>query len=289
MKRLIKSAMVFIKKLQLDYVSAYAAQAAFFILLSLFPFAMLLYAIISHIPIVSNGNMGELFSGLVPNAFNSFLQSLFAEAAGGQGTVTVISVTAVTALWSSSKGVLSLIRGLNRVCSIEETRNYFAVRGIACLYTFGFVVGVVLAAVLVVFGKNISYTIISAFPAAEGVIRWIYSLRIVISLAVLVLLFTFLYRFLPNRKSTFKKEFLGAFAAASGWIGFSYIYSFYISNFARTSVYGSLTTVLLFMLWLYVCFYMFFVGAEINTFNNRDASVIEFIRQYHAARKSKYV
>ena len=54
--------------------------------------------------------------------------------------------------------------------------------------------------------------------------------------------------------------------AAVGWAGFSYLYSFYINNITNFSVYGSITLVIFFLMWMYVCFYILFIGAEINGF-----------------------
>jgi len=60
-------------------------------------------------------------------------------------------------------------------------------------------------------------------------------------------------------------EFPGAIISAAGWVGFSALYSFYITHFANYSyLYGSLTAIVLLMLWLYFCMNILFFGAEVN-------------------------
>lgn len=274
--RRLRSAAGFLKKMRLDEITAFSAQAAFFLVLSLFPFTMMLASMVSAMPVLSRGIMGETFRGWIPEVFLNFIFSIFPENAGIGGSGGMIAVTSVAALWSASRGVVALVRGLNRVCAAEETRSYPYVRIMACLYTLGFLLSVVLVAVLLVFGQNIAVAVASLIPRARGLVQVIYSLRVLISFALLVVLFLVLYRFLPNRRTTLRREWLGAFAAAAGWVIFSDLYAWYMEHFAAGTFYGSMTTVALFLLWIYVGMYIFFVGAELNTFRDRGQSVREF-------------
>jgi membrane protein len=86
-------------------------------------------------------------------------------------------------------------------------------------------------------------------------------------MGILTLFFLLLYLVIPNRKSKLLAELPGAVTTAGGWIGVSYLFSFYIDHRSGNSfAYGSLTTLALAMLWLYFCMYLLFVGAEINVF-----------------------
>ena len=70
---------------------------------------------------------------------------------------------------------------------------------------------------------------------------------------------------MPNRKSNIFYEFPGALLASVGWIVFSYGFSFYIDHMANFSVmYGSLTAIVLLLLWVYFCMYILFIAAELN-------------------------
>ena len=86
---------------------------------------------------------------------------------------------------------------------------------------------------------------------------------------MLVLFFEMVYIAVPDRKSGIIEELPGALISAVGWIGFSYLYSFYIDNFSNyANIYGSLTAVVLMMLWLYFCMYIMLFGAEVNVIWN---------------------
>ena len=69
------------------------------------------------------------------------------------------------------------------------------------------------------------------------------------------------------REIKIKRQFPGALFSAVGWTGFSFFFSLYFKYSSRLSeIYGSLTTIVCVMLWLYVCMYIFLMGAEINLY-----------------------
>jgi len=93
----------------------------------------------------------------------------------------------------------------------------------------------------------------------------IISIRTVALLVALSIFFLIIYLVIPNRKSNFFYELPGALLSAVGWTGFSYLFSFYIDNMGNYSyTYGSLTAIIICMLWLYACMYIMFIGAEVN-------------------------
>ena len=92
-------------------------------------------------------------------------------------------------------------------------------------------------------------------------------MRATVLLAILLFFFLIMYIVLPNRKTSLIYELPGAILSSLGWIGFSYGFAFYIDNMANFSyVYGSLTAIVLLLLWVYFCMYILFIGAEVNYF-----------------------
>ena len=250
-----------------DYVSVFSAQAAFFIILSFFPFIMFLLTMIHYLPIQEHVMM-KTFNDLLPKALNSYIVLIISEIYN-HSTTTIVSVTALTALWSSSKGFLALVRGFNSVYNIKETRNYFKLRFISTLYTFGFTILLILTLVFLVFGNQLYLWIEDHAPGFIDVAILIISLRAIVTLLLLTFFFEIMFVVIPNRKTTIMAELPGALIAAAGWLGFSYLYSFYIDNMSNfSSTYGSLTAIVLLMLWVYFCMYILFIGAEINAYLN---------------------
>lgn len=266
---LIQQIRFFLTKLKEDSISAFAAQAAFFIILSFFPFVMFLLTLLNYLP-VSPEDLRTFASGIFPATVNNILTTIFSELVE-KSSRTVLSVTVIAALWSASRGMLALVRGLNAVYGHKETRNYFLIRGISMLYTLGFAALLIITLLLLVFGNQLYKFIIAKLPLLENLALIIMSMRFLVTMAILTVFFLLLYLVIPNRKSTFLRELPGALLTAGGWLGFSFLFSFYIDHMTGyTYTYGSLTTLAVCMLWLYFCMYLLFLGAEINMLFSND-------------------
>ena len=254
-----------IKKIKDDHVSAFSAQAAFFIIISFFPFIMFLLTLLQYLPIEQSTLMASITS-IMPLKVKSLIiviiDEIYSNASG-----TIISVTAITALWSASRGFLSIVKGLNAVYGIKETRNYFKLRIISTLYTLVFTILIIVTLVILVFGNRLYLWIEAKLPLFNNVALLIISIRTIVSLVLLVFFFLLLFIVIPNRKAHPLSELPGALLSAAGWMGFSYLYSFYIDNMGSFSqTYGSLTAIVFLMLWLYFCMQIMFMGSELNVF-----------------------
>jgi membrane protein len=120
--------------------------------------------------------------------------------------------------------------------------------------------------VIFVFGNQLYLWITAKVPVLADFALIIISIRTIVGLCILILFFLLLYTVIPNRKTRLIRELPGSILCASGWMIFSYLFSFYIDNMSNLSyTYGSLTAIVLCMLWLYACMYMMYVGAELNS------------------------
>lgn len=253
----------FLKKLREDAVSAYAAQAAFFVILSFIPFFIFLLTLLTYLPIpIENLLRGaeKVFSATLFEFIAPLLEEVFSNT-----TKALLSVSVITALWSASRGFLVIMRGLNAVYGNRETGNYFVVRILSVCYTLIFAVVLSLTLLLLVFGNRIYLYIQSKVPWLEHAALLVISIRTVTFFLALAVYFLILYHVIPHRKNRITEELPGAMLSAAGWLGFSYLYSFYIDHLSDFSaMYGSLTAIVLCMFWLYACMYIMFIGAELN-------------------------
>lgn len=272
------------KRFDNDNLTAYAAQAAFFIFISIFPFLMLLLSLLKYIPIFSSENIENWTSDFLTPQIGELLKGIFAEA-GEYGSGAIISITTITALWACSKGVLGIIYGFNSIYKTTESRSYIRLRITAVIYTLGLIAAMTVVLILMVFGNRI----LSFLPVMESIAGAVRIIRWLIAFGVLILFFLFLYTIIPDRKTKLKNELPGAVISAIGWIGFSALYSFYIDNFGNQSkVYGSLTAIILFLLWIYICMIILFVGAEINDIL-RVHSFSRIVSHTRFSRKAKRI
>lgn len=254
----------FVRKLREDTVSAFAAQTAFFVILSFLPFLMFLLTLVRFLPF-GRAEMLQAVHSAFPAPIHEFMGVVLKEALQ-KTSGTFLSISAGAALWSASRGVLVIVRGLNRVYKNQESRNYIVLRLLAVGYTVVFSVVLAITLVLLVFGNQIFLYLQERIPIVEHGAILVILIRTVVSLLLLIAFFWALYLFVPDRKVCHSSvELPGAILCAAGWMGFSYLFSFYIDHMSDFSaMYGSLTAIVLCMVWLYACMYLLFAGAEFN-------------------------
>lgn len=244
-------------------LSVYASQASFFIIMAIFPIIMLCLNLIQLLPIQAD-DLITVLNGLFPEVIAPLLDEIVADLYT-KSSGTILSISALTALWSASKGIIGVEKGLIEIYETEQNRKYLIMRLLSALYTFAFIVVFIFALVILVFGNGIQITLSNRFPILAQVSGYIISIRTLLSIIILTLFFMLLYKFIPKRKTTLGRQLPGALFSTCGWMLFSFFFSIYVDNFGNYSyMYGSLTTMILLMLWLYVCIYIVFIGAEIN-------------------------
>ena len=128
-----------------------------------------------------------------------------------------------------------------------------------------FILVIIFLLVLSVFGNTLNILIAEHVSILSRLADWLIRMRVYITPVVLMVFSLLIYKFLPNRKDSLKKQIPGAIFAAIGWMIVSWIFSVYVDLFKGFSdMYGSLTTIVLIMLWMYFCMYSILLGGEIN-------------------------
>ncbi len=244
-------------------IPVYASYASFFIVLSLFPSLVLLLSLVRYAGLGTE-NLTGLLEGIIPEALmpvaENLIYSAYRNASGA-----LVSISAVTALWSASRGVHGLLTGLNAIYEVQENRGYLKTRSLSVLYTFLFLLVLVLTLVLSVFGNTLLQ--LPVFRESELVqfLKEVVLFRFLLLLGLQTLLFTAVFTVFPNRRNRFWDSLPGALMASAGWLIFSNLYSVYVERFAGyTSIYGSVYALALSMLWLYCCISIVFYGGVLN-------------------------
>ncbi len=263
-RRLSKFIDLVISLARLD-VPVYAANAAYFIILSAFPMVMLLLNILSYTTL-SGGALLEILEQVIPEALmppvSRLLNGMFASS-----STTLVSVSALATLWASSRGVYGILVGLNRIYGVQEDRGYIFTRLLSLVYTFLFLLVLLLTLALHVFGQTILAQIPHTDSRAIQFVMEIISSRFLVLLVIQTALFTAMFMFLPNRRNKLLTSLPGALLASLGWLLFSDVFSIYVSHFGNYStIYGSLSAVAIAMLWLYTCMAIVFYGGALNKY-----------------------
>jgi len=248
-----------------DRIGALTADAAFFITVSFVPFIMLLIGMVRFLPVGEEKLLSQVVS-VLPNAAKDTVTALVTESYENSGTL-LVSVSAIVTLWAASIGIFSLIQGLNRVFCATETRNFIIVRVVSMFYTLLVMTLFIVCLAVFVFGDNITAWVVSLVPWLFKFKLLIKILKLVVGLLVLSLVFLGMFLVVPNRKAKIITQIPGAVISGIGWTAISYIFSIYIESAADYSyLYGSLSIIVFFMLWLFACIYALYIGAEVNKY-----------------------
>ena len=244
-------------------VPVYAANAGYFIVLSVFPMLLLFVGFLRYTGL-SVDSLTQLLHGVVPEALIPSAKRLILNTYQSTSG-TVVSISAVTALWSGSRGIYGLLTGLNAIYNVSEDRGYLYTRTVSVLYTFVFLLVLLLTLVVNVFGT----TLLQMLPVGTGtlweVLSGVVDLRFFVLLFVQTAVFTAMYMVLPNRHNKLMDSLPGALLTSVGWLVFSDLYSLYVENFSSyANIYGSVYAVALSMLWLYFCISIVFYGGALN-------------------------
>ena len=243
-------------------VGAYAAQSAFFILLSAIPFVVIILQVIHVLPYTSRDViliLADVLPDYMVPAVTSIIREMYTQSFG------VLGITVIAAFWASSKAMHSITYGLERISTAEGNRNWFIIRFWSLLYTAFMAASLIFLLAITVFWKSIRNQVLSLFFDDSAKIYMFNSWsKWVIILLIMIFMFALMYKTFPKQKMKFSEQLPGAVFAAVGWFAASLIITLYVNYFDGFSMYGSLSTLVLLMFWLYICMYLLMIGAEIN-------------------------
>ncbi len=231
---MIKTLFENIKK---DNISEWSAVCAYYTILSFIPFIMIVITLIQYTG-VSPDILFEVISNIVPASMNEMVLDIVYEVYSK--SIGTISISLIFTLWSSGRGLFALNKIMNKIYKTEkEEFSYIYLRLKGILQTILFILIIVIGLIIAVFGR--------------------FS-KILVLFGLLLI-----YRVIPEHKVSFKSQFIGALFGMIAFNLVSYIFSKYLLIFRNFSfIYGSLTSFMLIMMWVYASFYIIFLGAEIN-------------------------
>ena len=249
-------------------IPIYAANAGFFIILSLFPGLVLVLSLLRYTGLQVS-SLVEVLASFIPGALMGPVEELVLHTYENSSGA-LVGISALTALWSASKGVFGLLRGLNRVYGVAEDRGWFQTRLLSLLYTFAFFAVLLLTLIVHVFGGSIVKLLPITRSPLVRILNRIIDFRILVLLGFQMAVFMLIFAFLPNGRNRLRDTVPGALVSSLGWLIFSDLFSVYVERFASLSnIYGSVYTIALAMLWLYFCLGIIFFSAAFNQYLER--------------------
>lgn len=251
-------------------VSSSGAQLAYFFLLSLFPLLIFILTLVPFLNLRPEQVFIFLKTALPSETYNLISTTLMEILDTRSGSL--LSIGIIATLWSASNGVNALVKSLNRSYGIEETRPFLVARGMSLILTLMFIVLIIVALILPVFGQTIGRTLFNEIGFGDNFLTiWQY-VRVILPPLLIASVLLLVYWIAPNMPLYLKSVIPGAIFATVAWIAVSYGFSFYINNFANYSrTYGSIGGIIVLMLWLYVIGIVLVIGGQLNVATQRRA------------------
>lgn len=266
-RKLITHIIRFSNKCSDDNVSAIAGQSAFFIMLSFVPFLMFAFAILSFFNI-PQGLFNTYVVNILPESVSTVIEDIIQssyESAVGMALVTII-----TALWTAGKGVYSVTEGIRIIYKLPNKHNWIVKRIFSMGYTFLMFIVLILALIVLFISKffeGIIESYLVYLPYSVSVVYWS---RYVIMFVLFVLLIAFALKLFLTRRvedkryAKFRLQLPGAVLTALIWTLTSEFITIYVDYFGGFSVYGSIATVAIVMIWLYFIMLIFLYCIQFN-------------------------
>ena len=261
-KRLQTFAHYLIKNIEKPEMQILPGQLAFYFVLMLIPLLALLGSIINiiHIP---RSIIDSSFSIHLPSAVNSLILQISTE---DHVSIQVI-IFLVSSLILSSNGTDSMIIASNHIYKIKP-KSYIKRRIKALIMMLSLIITLIFMVIVLLFGDKIIH-LISTFDNGQKIYDIIYIvyafLKYPFSFILIYVSIKILYIMAPDKKIKSKHVTYGAMFTGITWIIATRIYSVYVEKFAHyDSFYGSLSNIIVLLLWIYILAYVFVLGMSLN-------------------------
>lgn len=251
-------------QIEIGNINSRAAEVGFYLLLSLFPFLLFTISAVVFIPIIYLNKYINILESLIPSSAFIILNGLIRSVIGNRSIKLLIS-SFFLAIWSISKAVKSLIRGINRSYGVNENRSFFKVLFISLIFSIMLLLLILISLVLLIGGEKIGIFVFDLIGLDKYFIYIWNILRYSVGILFVISILVILYTYMPNTKMKVRDSVPGAVLSTFLWIIVTYGYSFYVNNFSNYDViYGSLGGVIVLITWLYLSSWTILAGSELN-------------------------
>lgn len=245
-------------------ITTYSAACAYYLFMSLVPLIMLLVAALQFTPLTKDVVL-EAISDYVPESLYEIVYFIVTSIYNGGRVALTVSI--LLTVWSASACMKALMRGMDSVYDAVRQDDYIKFSLRACIYMVIFVIILLLSFFVMVYGGKILDLIENSMPSNHS-LDFLFTLakylRFLVILALLALVFSLLYKWMPARKIKYRRQLPGAVFSAVVWAAFSFIFSFYVSLSDKFGAYGYIGTIMVAMIWIFYCFYFLLLGGFIN-------------------------
>lgn len=250
-----------------------AAGVAFFAFLAFVPLiavVVLLYGLIGD-PATVTASISQVDDILPAAVLDILREQLLAVVSSSKTTTGLgLAIALLVSTYGAMRAANAIRKALNIIYEEHESRNFFVTTAVGALITLG-----------MAFVAIIGLTSISIFTYVSNFLQGYFGENVVfimkvatwLSAATLVsIAFGLFFRYAPDRRpAKWKWLSLGSFVAAFLWLIITIGFAYYASNLSNyNATYGSLSAVIIFLMWLFLSAYSVLIGAEVNAETERQ-------------------
>jgi len=256
----------FFQEIGKDELINKSSSLAYSFMLAIFPAIIFLFTLIPYVPMDNfQEQLMSLIALVLPaEAYAAVKLTLF-DIVKNQNS-KLLSFGFVFALVFSTNGVHNLMEAFNKSSLIIETRSWLRQRLVALYLTLMVLFALIFALVVMTIGEYILNILKSELSFRDSF--WIYVLNMARWLIIIVLYFVtiaLLYRYGPAHSKKWKFFSAGSWMSTILAILTFWGFSFYINNFGNyNKLYGSIGTLIVLMIWLYLNSLIILIGFELN-------------------------
>lgn len=256
----------FFEEINTGTVTNKASTLAYVFMLAIFPATIFVFTLIPYIPINHfQDNLLSILSQVMPHDAYNALESTITDIVKKQNG-KLFSFGFLTTLFFATNGVDTLIQSFNKSSLLEETRGYFHRRWVALVLTVVISISLLVAVAIMIAGHKILVFMQSHIASTAH--AWIIVIALLRWIMVIIIFFftvSVLYRYGPAHKQRWKFLSPGSIVATLLAVLTSLGFTYYINNFASyNKIYGSIGTLIVVMIWLYLNSLIILIGFELN-------------------------
>lgn len=256
----------FVKGLRQGRLTLRASSISFDFFLALFPTIIFFFTVLPFVPITGfQDELLHFLEDVIPATLWLHVSETLEDIIT-QPRSDLLSLGFILALYFSTNGVNSIMEGFNSSYHVTETRSFVKQRLISLFLVLVQSVMVILAiSLFVIGGRLLQFFVMQGILTNHLTITIIQIVRWLMIIGLFLFSISFLYYFAPAKKKEYKFFSLGSMFTSGMMILTTYGFNFYIENFNRyNALYGSIGTLLVFLLWVYFNSIILLIGFELN-------------------------
>jgi membrane protein len=243
-----------------------ASSIAFNLLMALLPASFFLFTLIPFIPIPNfQQELIKLFESIIPSDAYSFLESTIIDVITRKSGGLLIFMFIATIVFSTN-GIHALIHSFVVSAHNFQSRTWIDQRKISVVLLVIIVFLIFTAGFLLIVGKMALTRLVEMRIVEKSLVFYlIMTLKWIVIIVLMLLAISFLYWLAPAKRSDFRFISPGSILATALFILTSLGFSAYVNNFGQyNKLYGSIGTLMVILLWLYLNSIALLIGFELN-------------------------